>query len=121
MKAQIYMFKRFQTKSKNHNKEEMTYSLQCVDFLVVFHTTQTLKPFNCKATVYRDQTLLVSLQFSCGVTNQEQLLHIGLDSRDGGVAAHHVLDGFVLEFAAIYEGLFAVHIIWLKEILTILC
>ena len=71
--------------------------------------------------VFRDQTLLACLQFSCCLLDLQQLLCICLDSCDGGVAAHHVLDGRVLEFAAVAESLFAVDIIRLNEILTFLC
>ena len=76
---------------------------------------------NSQTAVFRDQALLACLQFSCCLLDLQQLLCICLDSCDGGVAAHHVLDGRVLEFAAVAESLFAVDIIRLNEILTFLC
>ena len=67
-----------------------------------------------------DNTLLVCLQFSCGVLHLQQLLHVRLDPSEGGVAADHVLHSSVLQLAAVDEDGFAVLIISLDQLLAVL-
>ena len=78
-----------------------------------------LLSFN-SATRRVNETLLVCLQFSCGVLHLQQLLHVRLDPGEGGVAADHVLHSSVLQLAAVDEDGFAVLIISLDQLLAVL-
>ena len=67
-----------------------------------------------------NETLLVCLQFSCGILNLQQFFHVRLHPSEGGVAVNHELHGCILQLAAVYEDLLAVLIISLDQLLAIL-
>ena len=100
----------------------LTYSFKCCTLRDVrstgnrFCILSSLDP----ATRRVDQTLLVCLQFSCGVLNLQQFLDVRLHPGQRGVAANHELHGCILQFAAVYEDSLAVLIIILDQLLTIL-
>ena len=101
----------------------LTYSFKCGTLHDIRGTGDRfciLLSFDSPATRRVNETLLVCLQFSCGVLNLQQLLHVRLHPGERGVAANHILHGGILQLAAVYEDILAVLIIGLDQLLTIL-
>ena len=100
----------------------LTYSFKCCTLHDIRGTGDRfciLLSFD-SATRRVNETLLVCLQFSCGILDLQQFFDVRLHPAERGVAANHELHGGILQLAAVYEDLLAVLIIILDQLLTVL-